>query len=64
MISASPPSGASAVDTTEYIGGIARELRGMALKADVGFLAYLLAMVTDEAEAISRRLTEERADDA
>ena len=64
MTSASPPSGASAVETTDYIGGIARELRGMALKADLGFLAYLLAMVTDEAEAISRRLAEERADDA
>lgn len=59
----SPLPGASAVDTTEYIGGITRELRGMALKADQGFLAYLLAMVADEAEAISRRLRDEAVDD-
>lgn len=53
----------SAVDTTEYIGGITRELRGMALKADLGFLAYLLAMVADEAEAVTRRLRDEAVQD-
>lgn len=63
MTLASPPTAASGVDTSDYIGGITRELRGMALKADLGFLAYLLAMAADEAEAISRRLRDETVDE-
>jgi hypothetical protein len=59
MALAPPTPVTSTVDTSEYIGGITRELRGMALKADLGFLAYLLAMVADEAEAVTRRLREE-----
>lgn len=49
------PPGASATETAEYIGGIAKELRAMALKSDLGFLAYLLAMVVEETDAFDRR---------
>jgi hypothetical protein len=49
-----------AEDTARYIGGLARELRTLAAKADLGFLAYLLAMVEDDAEAIVKRLSERR----
>jgi hypothetical protein len=31
-------------------------MRGLAAKADLGFLAYLLAMVADDAEETARRL--------
>lgn len=58
-----PPSGASAAETSEYIGGIAKELRAMALKADLGFLAYLLAMAIEEADAIDRRHREKGTTD-
>jgi hypothetical protein len=47
-------------DTARYIGGLARELRALAAKADLGFLAYLLAMVEDDAEATARRHAEEK----
>jgi hypothetical protein len=36
-------------ETAEYIGGIAKELRSLASQADLGFLAYLLSMVEQEA---------------
>jgi hypothetical protein len=49
-----------AADTARYIGGLARELRELASKADLGFMAYLLAMVEDDAEATVRRLAEEK----
>jgi hypothetical protein len=51
-----------AEDTARYIGGLARELRALASKADLGFLAYLLAMVEDDAEATAKRLSERRED--
>jgi len=35
---------------------MARELRGLAEKADVALVAYLLAMVEDEAAAIVRQI--------
>jgi hypothetical protein len=41
-------------ETAEYIGGLAKELRAMAAKADLGFLAYLLAMVEQEAEGAAK----------
>ena len=37
--------------TARYISQIAHELRIIASKADLAFLAYLLAMVEDEASA-------------
>ena len=45
-------------DTAQYISMLARELRIMAAKADLGFLAYLLAMVEDEATATVRKQAE------
>ena len=48
--------GGSAADTAEYIGTIAKELRVMAAKADLGFLAYLLSMVEQEGAATAKRL--------
>ena len=49
----------SAAETANYIGGLAKELRGLAAKADLGFLAYLLSMVEDDAVATARRLGED-----
>ena len=45
-----PPAG----QTAEYISGMAKELRALAASADLGFLAYLLAMVEQEAEGAAR----------
>lgn len=42
--------------TADYIGTIARELRALAAKSNLGFLAYLLAMVEDDAQATAKRL--------
>lgn len=49
-----------AVQTARYIGNMAKELRMMAAKADLGFLAYLLSMVEDDAVATLRSLNEDR----
>jgi hypothetical protein len=49
-----PP--ANTIDTALYIAGLAKELREMAKKADLGFLAYLLAMVEEDATDTARRL--------
>jgi hypothetical protein len=46
-VKSSPKS--PAVETAEYIAGMAREMRVMASTADLGFLAYLLSMVEAEA---------------
>ena len=43
-------------ETAEYMEGLARDLRRLAATADLGFLAYLLAMVEDDAAATVRRL--------
>lgn len=48
----------SAVETADYISVLARELRTLAANADLAFLAYLLAMVEDDAQATVRRLSE------
>ena len=37
---------------------MAKELRTLAAKANLGFLAYLLAMVEDDAVATAKRLAE------
>lgn len=42
--------------TADYIGTIARELRALAAKSNLGFLSYLLAMVEDDAQATAKRL--------
>jgi hypothetical protein len=49
-------SSRDARETAEYIEGMARDLRRLAAAADLGFLAYLLAMVEDDAAATVRRL--------
>jgi hypothetical protein len=43
-------------ETAEYIEGLARDLKRLAAAADLVFLAYLLAMVEDDAAATVRRL--------
>ena len=50
--------GGSPAHTAEYIGTIAKELRVMAAKADLGFLAYLLGMVETEGAETARRLSQ------
>jgi hypothetical protein len=45
--------------TAHYISLLAHELRSMADKANLGFLAYLLAMVEDEATASARKQAED-----
>lgn len=39
--------------TALYVGKMAGELRGLALKADLPFLAYLLAMAEEDALSFS-----------
>lgn len=56
-----PPADGSkidAVETADYIKTMAAELRSLAANADLAFLAYLLAMVEDDAGATVRRLGE------
>jgi len=43
-----------AAATAEYIQGMAKELEALAVGADLGFLAYLLSMVEQEALRASR----------
>ncbi len=54
----SNPLQPDAEDTARYIGRLAHELRALAAKANLGFLAYLLAMVEDDAVATAQRLAE------
>jgi hypothetical protein len=42
-------------DVARYIEHMARELRTLAAGADLGFLAYLLAMVEDEGSNAARK---------
>ena len=60
MSSEKPGLRPDAVDTARYISGLAHEMRTLAAKADLGFLAYLLAMVEDDAEATIRRHAERK----
>jgi len=45
----------SAEETARYIGTMARELRELAARDGLDFLAYLLAMVEGEAAASGRK---------
>jgi hypothetical protein len=54
--SGAPELPRDARETAHYIESIARDLKRMAVAADLGFLAYLLAMVEDDAGATVRRL--------
>ncbi len=47
-----------AQDTAVYIQRMDKELRALAIEADLGFLAYLLAMVEDDAAATAGRAAE------
>ena len=53
------PDRVDAAETARYIAGLAKELRALAANQDLGFLAYLLAMVEDDAQATVRRLSEQ-----
>jgi len=43
------PDPADRTETARYIGRQAAELRGLAIKAELPFLAYLLGMAEDDA---------------
>jgi hypothetical protein len=58
MTTTRPASGHDARDAASYIETMAKELRAMAASADLGFLAYLLSMVEDDAADTLRRLDE------
>jgi hypothetical protein len=47
-------------DTARYIEHLAKELRTLAAQSDLGFIAYLLGMVEDEASTTARRFEERR----
>ena len=51
----SPPTQRDARDTARYIQRMAKELRSMAVESNLGFLAYLLSMVEDDAAATVRQ---------
>lgn len=55
-----PPRDAS--QTAAYIEPLAKELRQLAAASNLGFLAYLLAMVEDEAAATAKRLAKTTED--
>ena len=59
MVLSKPPLQPYGEETAQYISVLAHELRTMAAKADLGFLAYLLAMVEDEAAASVRKQAEQ-----
>ena len=50
------PAARSSRDTAQYIETMAKEMKQLAARADLGFLDYLLAMVEDDASATVRRL--------
>ncbi len=50
-----PPTQRDARDTARYIQRMAKELRTMAVESNLGFLAYLLSMVEDDAAATARQ---------
>jgi hypothetical protein len=55
---------ADATEVATYIGSIVRELRDMATRHDLDFLAYLLAMTADEAGAVASGANRHQATDA
>jgi hypothetical protein len=58
MASNDSQSTIGAAETALYIAGLAKELRSLAAKADLGFLSYLLSMVESEAEETARNVAE------
>jgi hypothetical protein len=52
----SPEPARSSRDVADYIGALAKDMKRLAAEADLGFLAYLLAMAENEAGATVRRL--------
>jgi hypothetical protein len=46
--------GSAASETAQYIEGMAKELRILAAREDLGFLAYLLSMVEQEARRTTK----------
>jgi hypothetical protein len=60
MATVEPASSRDVRDTARYIEHLAKEMRRMTAEADLGFLAYLLAMVEDEAASTVRKLGERR----
>lgn len=55
--------GAEPHEIARYIGGITRELRVLAGKADLTFLSYLLSMAEDEAMTTARGGGRKASDD-
>ena len=55
-----PPKRPDGEEAAQYVAALAHELRMVAAKADLGFLAYLLGMVEDEAAASMRKQAGER----
>lgn len=43
-----------ALAMAQYIGAMARDLRGLAASAGLPFIAYLLAMVEEDASSLGR----------
>jgi len=58
METTEPAPPRTARDTACYIERLAKELRAMAAESNLGFLAYLLSMVEEEAGTISRHRSE------
>ena len=46
--------GSAASDTPQYIEGMAKEMRILAAKGDLGFLSYLPSMVEQEARRTTK----------
>ncbi len=53
-----PPLKPEGEEAAQYIAAIAHELRTVAVRADLGFLAYLLGMVEDEAAVAGKKQAE------
>ncbi len=60
-IEAKVPDPGDAQATAQYIEAMARDLKGLATGASLGFLAYLLSMVEADAAATAKR-TPEKSD--
>lgn len=60
MVLGDPPLRPDGEEAAQYIAALAHELRTLAARADLGFVAYLLGMVEDEASATVRQSAEQR----
>jgi len=47
------PESADRLEAARYVGRMSSELRAIAQRADLPFLAYLLSMVEDESRAVT-----------